>query len=251
VVDPIGLATEWILRGTGGVIRRSGAAATHPLLDRGEFPWLTRLEENWRLIRGEADHARELRLIPVDTRQLNPLSVPVVGRWKLLPLKTHRGWVTAVCSYFPWTVQLLRGIPGLRCADFAALGPGSQIVPHQGTNWGVLRAHLALQVPEGGGRCELAFPADSLRQPWREGEAFIFDDMHEHAAVNERSGERLVLLMEVDRPLAQPARVVNRFALRCYRFHPVVRATHQRLRAVTWIPVAPGDEQQVTLRSRE
>jgi len=233
------------------VIRRASLGSAHPVLGRENFPWLATLEENWRVIREEADHARDLRLVPLDTRQLNPLSVPVVGRWELLPLRTHRGWVTAVCGHFPRTVQLLRGIPGLRCADFASLSPESQIVPHQGTNWGVLRAHLALRVPEGGGRCELMFPADSFSQSWQEGAAFIFDDMHEHAAVNERSAERLVLLMEVDRPLPEPARVVNRLALSCYRFHPVVRATHQRLRTITWVPPAVRDEQQITPRSRE
>lgn len=249
-MDPIGLATEYILRAAGAVIRQGSAGTTHPVLGREDFPWLSSLEENWRAIRDEADRARDLRVVPVDTRQLNPLSVPVLGGWELLPLKTHRGWVLPVCEYFPRTVRLLSGIPGLRCADFASLNPGSEIVPHHGTNWGVLRAHLALRVPEGGARCELTFPADSLSQPWREGEAFIFDDMHEHGAVNERRGPRLVLLLEVDRPLPQPARVVNRLALSCYRFHPVVRATQQRLRTVTWAPARARDAQQTTPGSR-
>ena len=204
------------------------------MLPKDGFAWLAELEVNWRAIRDEADWARDLHVIPQDTRKLNPLSVPVLGAWELLPLRTHRGWVAPVIEYFPATVRLLRRIPELRCADLAVLKAGSSIVPHHGTNWGVLRAHLALRVPEGEGRCELTFPADSASQPWRDGEAFIFDDMREHGAVNERSGDRLVLLIEVDRPLPQPARAANRLALRLYRFHPVVRATHKRLRSVCW-----------------
>ncbi len=238
-MDPIGLGVEYVLRGSGVVIRHTITPELHPVLPRDGFPWLAGLEASWRTIRDEADRARDLRVVPQDTRKLNPLSVPVVGAWELLPLRTHRGWVAPVTRHFPATVRLLRRIPELRCADLAVLRAGSSIAAHHGTNWGVLRAHLALRVPGGAGRCELTFPADSASQPWRDGEAFIFDDMREHGAVNERSGDRLVLLIEVDRPLPQPVHAVNRLALSAYRFHPVVRATHKRLRSVTWDGQAP------------
>jgi beta-hydroxylase len=236
-MDPLYLLVEQALRSTGTLIRRTTPAEPCPILDAERFPWLGDLAAHWHAIRGEVDHARELRVVAQDTRGLNPLSVPVAGAWELLPLRTHRGWVGPVASHFPVTVGILRGIPDLRCADFAVLTGSSSIAPHHGTNWGVLRAHLALRVPPGSGRCELTFPADEMSKPWREGEAFIFDDMHEHAAVNERAGGRLVLLVEVDRPLPQPARLVNKLALGLYRLHPVVRATHRRLGSVSWQPV--------------
>jgi ornithine lipid ester-linked acyl 2-hydroxylase len=238
-MDPIAVVVDFVLRGTGAVIRGNIAPARHPVLSRDGFGWLEDLEASWRTIRDEADRARELHVTPQDTRKLNPLSVQVTGAWELLPLRTHRGWVTPIADYFPETVRILRRIPGLRCADLAVLRAGSAIAPHHGTNWGVLRAHLALRVPGGRGRCELTFPADSVDQPWTDGEAFIFDDMHEHSAVNERSGDRLVLLIEVDRPLPQPARAINRIAMATYRFHPVVRATQGRLRLVTWDSQVP------------
>jgi beta-hydroxylase len=238
-MDPIAVAVDYVLRGSGVMIRRTITPQPHPVLPRDGFPWLAGLEASWRTIRDEADRARSLNVLAQDTRKLNPLSVPVIGAWELLPLRTHRGWVKPVAGHFPATVRLLRGIPRLRCADLAVLKAGSLIAAHRGTNWGVLRAHLALRVPGGVGRCELTFPADSVSQPWRDGEAFIFDDMHEHGAVNERSDDRLVLLIEVDRPLPQPARSVSRLALSAYRLHPVVRATHKRLRSVTWGQAQP------------
>ena len=233
-MDPLYILVEQTLRATGVLIRRTLPAEPCPVLKPERFPWLGDLMANWRTIRDEVDHARELSVVAQDTRRLNPLSVPVVGAWELLPLRTHRGWVRSVAVHFPVTVGILRTIPGLRCADFAVLAGSSSIAAHQGTNWGVLRAHLALRVPEGDGRCELTFPADGMSRPWREGEAFIFDDMHEHAAVNERAGDRLVLLVEVERPLPRPARLVNKLALDMYRLHPVVRATHRTLRTVSW-----------------
>ena len=233
-MDPICVLVEQSLRMVGVPIRRVIPAGAGPVLEPGLFPWLGDLTAAWPVIRGEVDHARELRVVPQDTRRLNPLSVPVAGSWELLPLRTHRGWVRSVTCHFPATVSVLRTVPDLRCADFAILKGSSSIAAHRGTNWGVLRAHLALRVPEGAGRCELTFPARGISQPWREGEAFIFDDMHEHGAVNDRTGDRLVLLVEVARPLPQPVRQMNKLALSLYRLHPVVRQTHRRLRTVTW-----------------
>ncbi len=233
-MDPLYLLVEQALRVTGVLIRRTLPTEPRAIFEAEQFPWLGDLTANWRAIRDEVDRARELRVIAQDTRRLNPLSVPVAGAWELLPLRTHRGWIRPVASRFPVTVGILRTIPDLRCADFAVLTGFSSIAAHQGTNWGVLRAHLALRVPEGDGRCELIFPADGMSRSWREGEAFMFDDMHEHAAVNERVGDRLVLLVEVDRPLQLPTRLVNKLVLNMYRLHPVVRSTHRRLRTVSW-----------------
>jgi aspartyl/asparaginyl beta-hydroxylase (cupin superfamily) len=233
-VDPLGVGVQLLLRGAGVLIRKTIPASGEPVLPAGGFAWVADLQAGWRTIRDEADHARGLRLLPRDTRALNPWSVPVAGSWQLLPLRTHRGWVKPVVTYFPETVRLLRLIPGLRCADLAVLAAGSNIAEHHGTNWGVLRGHLALRVPDGTGRCELSFPVAGTSRTWHEGEAFVFDDMHEHSAVNERAGDRLVLLLEIDRPLPQPVRTVNRLVLGLYRYHPVVRATHRRLRSISW-----------------
>lgn len=233
-MDPLGVGVTLVLRAAGVLVRRSVPPTGHPVLPASGFGWLGGLESAWREIRDEADRARGLRVVPRDTRVLNPWSVPVTGGWELLPLRTHRGWVAPVVQYFPVTTRLLHTVDGLRCADLAVLKAGSVIADHHGTNWGVLRGHLALRVPQGEGRCELTFPASGTSQPWQEGSGFVFDDMHEHGAVNERDGDRLVLLLEIDRPLPQPARAVNRLALGLYRFHPVVRATHQRMRMVSW-----------------
>jgi hypothetical protein len=40
--------------------------------------------------------------------------------------------------------------------------------------------------------------------------------------------------------LPQPTRLANKIALQMYRLHPVVRATHRRLRAVSWQPASDG-----------
>jgi len=116
-MDPICVLVEQSLRMVGVPIRRVIPAGAGPVLEPGLFPWLGDLTAAWPVIRGEVDHARELRVVPQDTRRLNPLSVPVAGSWELLPLRTHRGWVRSVTCHFPATVSVLRTVPDLRCAD--------------------------------------------------------------------------------------------------------------------------------------
>ena len=78
---------------------------------------------------------------------------------------------------------------------FSLLEPGGHIPPHTGvTN---LRAilHLPLIVPEG---CWYRVGGDV--RPWREGEAWLFDDTIEHEAVNPTDQLRAVLILDVWNP---------------------------------------------------
>ena len=44
---------------------------------------------------------------------------------------------------------------------------------------------------------------------WREGGSLVFDDTYEHEAWNETDETRVVLFLDVVRPLRQPMRAVN------------------------------------------
>lgn len=127
------------------------------------------------------------------------------------------------------TLRSLRRIPALRAADLAVLAAHSRIDRHVGDNWGVLRSHLTLVEPAGTRTCELNFPTAGVRVPWRPGHAFVFDDTFEHEAVNERDSDRLVLLIEIDRPLRGVAGACNRLCQRWYRHHPVQRGVRDRI----------------------
>ena len=227
MVDPVYVVLEQLLRAVETFGRRH--RLEQPLPDPGDFPWLVDLEERSGAIEAEA-RALFSRLTAIDTHELNPLSVGVAGSWRLVPLLDRSGPYPYV-SVVPDTWSVLERIPGLRAADFAVLAAGSRIVRHTGNNWGVLRAHLALVVPPGDRTCVLRFPADDVEVAWSAGEAFVFDDSFEHEAINDRDGDRVILLVEVDRPLPLPVSALNRLSQRLYRHHPVQRGVRDRVLA--------------------
>lgn len=225
--DPTYVGLETLLR----VLERLGRRhrRTDPLPDPYDFPWLTVLASASGAIEAEAI-ALFRRLAAVDTRELNPLSVAVSGSWRLVPLVDRVGPYPYLFR-LPATRWALSQVPILRAADLAVLTSNSRIAPHVGNNWGVLRAHVALVVPSGVGTCALRFPRLGIEIPWTAGEAFIFDDAFEHEAVNDRAGERLVLLVEVDRPLPPVLAALNRLCQCWYRKHPVQRGVRKRVLA--------------------
>jgi beta-hydroxylase len=108
------------------------------------------------------------------------------------------------------------------------LEPGQYITPHFGYYKGFLRYHLGVVVPGGyTERCWLRINPDldvarnrdagaiegGSRFHWREGEAFLFDDVLLHDAANESDEVRVILWLDVRRPLPMPLDLLNRAGL--------------------------------------
>ena len=135
--------------------------------------------------------------------------------WTVVPLcytfpandARNTAWVEPNAARFPFTSALLRRVPGLRTALFSRLGPRTSLASHQG--WAqlsnhVLRVHLALSVPAGGGApppCGIVC-ADEIRFH-EQGKALVFDDSQLHSAFNLHASEaRVVLIIDLARPAA-------------------------------------------------
>jgi aspartyl/asparaginyl beta-hydroxylase (cupin superfamily) len=105
----------------------------------------------------------------------------------------------------------------VRTAAFSILVPGAHILPHSGYvgySDRVLRAHLGLQVPpgaevgakfaptkwEGEARAGSFLRAGDEKWGWRNGEVLVFDDTHLHEAWNFTKQERVILLLDFERP---------------------------------------------------
>jgi aspartyl/asparaginyl beta-hydroxylase (cupin superfamily) len=108
----------------------------------------------------------------------------------------------------PATSAVTDRIPGIFQACFSILDPGKSIPLHNGPYGGYLRYHLALIVP--------AAKPPQLRvrgEPytWREGESVLFDDSHDHEVINSSDGPRVVLIVDIPRPMPLPQALANRF----------------------------------------
>jgi beta-hydroxylase len=56
-----------------------------------------------------------------------------------------------------------------------------------------------------------------VRCVWEEGRAFVFDDRYPHEVHNDTPEERVVLLIDVERPMRSRARILSRFSMWVFR----------------------------------
>jgi aspartyl/asparaginyl beta-hydroxylase (cupin superfamily) len=107
----------------------------------------------------------------------------------------------AICALCPETAAALELAPRNHIAGkapsafFSILKPGAHIPAHTGVTNTRAIIHLPLVVPEG---CR--FRVGGETRPWREGEAFAFDDTIEHEAWNDSAERRIVLIFDVWNP---------------------------------------------------
>lgn len=135
------------------------------------------------------------------------------SEWRVLPFcytfpaydASKTVWVPPTCELCPRTVEILRGIPGIRTALFSKLGPNTTLTAHRG--WAdlsndILRCHLPLVVPRlnnGEPCCAMVVGGESLYH--QEGQLFVFDDSKLHYAFNHHDEKtRIVLIVDLYRP---------------------------------------------------
>lgn len=202
-----------------------------PFYDRGQFPWLSALEQKWEAIRDEfaalladqnAPFAPYIQYAPGQPvnqwQELNQNS-----KWSALHLYRGGEPVAETLARCPVTASVLAelelvSIDGL-CpnAMFSVLAPKTHIPPHTGETNARLVAHLPLIVPDG---CRIRVGYEERN--WTPGEVLIFDDTLEHEAVNSSEELRAVLIFDVWNPLlsADERRLVQSMASAARKFTP-------------------------------
>jgi aspartate beta-hydroxylase/beta-hydroxylase len=211
-------------------------------------PELLELDRNFLVIREELMAILpEKRAIPryheLDQMQYNiSARVDPDRDWKVYPLNIMGVKPEAFCARFPRTMTLLEGIPGLFEAFFSILEGGKSIPAHEGPYRGYIRYHLGLIVPEKNP------PSIRLKDQvytWKEGDSVLFDDSWEHEVYNQSEGDRVVLIVDIRRPMPLPFDAVNRLAQSIMK--PLYgRHILKRLAAMT--PPGPPESAAVTER---
>ncbi len=125
------------------------------------------------------------------------------------------------CDQCPETARLIESVPGMQTAFFSILAPGKHLPDHRGAFKGVIRYHLGLIVPEPKEVCRIRVGED-IRY-WEEGKSLIFDDTYRHEVWNDTDGTRVVLFMDVVRPLRFPANLFNGLLIGLIRHSPFVK----------------------------
>lgn len=181
-----------------------------PVFASEAFPFLRRLEAEWRTILAELELilAHREHIPPFHAISPDQQRISKGEQWRTFFLYGFGIRSRRNCSQCPETARLLGTIPDLRTAWFSILDPGSHIPPHHGPTKGVIVFHLPLILPAEREKCFIRV-ADHIHH-WALNEVFAFDDTYEHEVHNATGQQRVVLIFHADRPMRWPGRTVNR-----------------------------------------
>jgi aspartyl/asparaginyl beta-hydroxylase (cupin superfamily) len=205
------------------LIGRYSLIGDQPFFGPEQFPWHTTLLAKWSTIRAELDSVMRKREHLPNIQELSPDQAEITygDNWKTFFFFAYGLVAEPNCRRCPETARLLKNVPGIKTAFFSILKPHAHIPQHCGAYKGVIRYHLGMIVPRPEEKCRIR--VGGITAHWREGEAILFDDTFPHEVWNDTEGVRVVLLLDVVRPLPFPVSLLNDFIIRLIAASPFVR----------------------------
>jgi beta-hydroxylase len=201
--------------------RRSlvGDATFFPL---ERFPWVRHVEDNWTVIREELERVLEDHAALPNFQDISKDQIEITDddRWKTFFLYGYGFKAKLGVEMCPRTAALMEQIPGMKTAMFSILSPRKHILDHRGPYKGVLRYHLGLIVPRDAEACRIRVGED-IRH-WEAGKSMIFDDTFNHEVWNDTDEMRVVLFVDVLRPLPFPYAAINSLIVKAIGLSPFV-----------------------------
>lgn len=124
------------------------------------------------------------------------------GTWKIFPFFAFGLWIEENCKTCPTIATFLRSIPKLKLATLSKLSPRMKLTPHQG--WGkysnyVIRCHFGIVVSKQSWIYVLNNDVWN-KQHHNTFDWLIFDDSKMHYAENNSDSDRIILMVDVERP---------------------------------------------------
>lgn len=192
--------------------------------DPAIFLWTVELEVNWETIRNELEQVLKYKdqLPAFQDIAEDDAYLTQDKNWKTFWLYNFgRIPIEKNLKRCPETARLLGNVPGLVSALFSILEPHKHIEPHRGPFKGIIRGLLALKIPEPRENVKIRVGSDI--RTWEEGKFLVFDDTYNHEVWNDTDGVRVVLFMDVARPLYFPLNLMNQLILKSFKISPKVR----------------------------
>lgn len=225
IVNKLGKNILWWLE---KLIARYSLVENTPFLKAEEFSWVSELESDWLLIKNELDKILQYTDNLPRFQDISPdqgRNISQDNLWKTFFLYGYGVKMEQNCNYCPETTNIIEQIPGLKTAFFSILLPGKHIPEHRGPYKGVVRCHLALKVPPAKEQCGIRVHSET--RYWEEGKCLIFDDSFPHEAWNKTNEIRVVLFLDIVRPMSFPASIVNHLLINLIRWSPFIRDAHK------------------------
>ena len=176
------------------------------------YPILRLLDKNYPVIREELDALlADMDTIPryhelAKTESYISGSGDPERNWRVFMLRSMVGTPRANQAKCPRTTALIRKIPNIYQAFFSILDAKKSIPAHSGVYLGYLRYHLGLRVPK---NHPPTMRVRNQYHTWAEGQSILFDDSLNHEVYNNSDGVRVVLIVDILRPLPFHLHAIN------------------------------------------
>ena len=178
------------------------------------YPKLLILDEHYDIIKSELLALKKRNLNIPRYHDLDKFQTTISAtknpdkNWRTFMINLMGDFTDDARNFVPQTCELLEKIPNLFQAFFSILDPKKSIPAHKGTYRGYIRYHLGLQVPKN--KTPKIRVKDDV-YTWKEKESILFDDSWEHEVINNCNEERIVLIVDVLRPMPSIPHKVNAF----------------------------------------
>jgi beta-hydroxylase len=213
---------EAVLEPIHRYIGKRSLVGDHTFFDPEDFAWIEHIERNWDVIREEMELVLADRDALPNFQDISKDQIELTDddNWKTYFLYGYGFEAKLGVEQCPRTAALMRQIPGMTTAMFSILSPHKHILPHCGPYKGVLRYHLGLIVPQDAEACRIRV-GDDIRH-WEAGKSLIFDDVFNHEVWNDTDETRVILFVDVERPLPEPESTINKLLIKAIGYSPFV-----------------------------
>lgn len=213
----------WIIKRIERLMVRMSLVPDQPWFDPTRFGWTRLLEDNAPAIGAELEEIlkRPQRIPNFQDISKDQKHLTNDSGWKTVFLRIYGYRIDDNCELCPETARIVESIPGIYTAVFSILSPGKHIPKHRGPYKGLLRCHLAVIVPERAEDCWIEVGGES--RSWEAGRCLVFDDTYRHRVQNNTDEPRVVLFLDIKRPMNAPGRLLNDIVLALVRRSPLIR----------------------------
>jgi beta-hydroxylase len=186
------------------------------------FDWVAHIEANADVIREEVETLLEDHAALPNFQDISKDQIEITDddRWKTFFLYGYGFEAKLGVQMCPRTAALMKEIPGMTTAMISILSPRKHILDHRGPYKGVLRYHLGIIVPKDAEACRIRV-GDDIRH-WEAGKSMIFDDTFNHEVWNDADETRVVMFVDILRPLPFPESAINRAIIKAISYSPFV-----------------------------
>ena len=197
------------------------------VLDSKQFLWVKSVEKAYAEIRKEAEEVLKQidNIIDFDAVLPDQRALYQGNYWKSFFLKALGEDVLEHQNICPNTTRALKNIPGVINAFFSILKPGAYIPPHRGPYAGILRYHLGIIIPQG----DVGIKVNGQLFYWKEGESLFFDDSFEHEVWNRTGSKRVILFVDLVRPLPKALSVLNNIMLFAFKSTKTAKLAREKV----------------------